>query len=98
MSNSKEYYRQKKQRFVTYWEKQREHRFSFASRKAIIDGLVYGILIFIIVNGLPEPDEIYQISIIFSVLLIFFGLIHYYVTFNIKEKSYQRTKKELEAK
>lgn len=95
MSSSKEYYLNQKHKSITHWEKQRENRVGFAFKNAIRDTLLYGIVINLIVNGFPKAENIWGFSAIFTIFLILLFLLHYNVTFKIKDKAHQKMKEEL---
>lgn len=94
--SSKEYYKRQKNKSVKHWEKHRKNRFLYALKRGIIDALLYGIGIYFVVIGIPSLDDFNKISVAFSIVLLLMFTAHYFISFRLKEKYYQKTKQELD--
>ena len=94
MSKNQHYINQQK-KSVLHWEKHRSNKPKFALKKALFDGLIYGIGLYFVIYGLPTMENLYKLSIIFSVVFILSYVFNYFIIYKMKEKYYLKTKKEL---
>ena len=94
MSKNQHYINQQK-KSILYWEKHRSNKLKFAFKKALFDGLIYGIGLYFVIYGLPTMENLYKLSIIFSVVFILSYVFNYFIIYKMKEKYYLKTKKEL---
>ena len=93
--NKSQYYINQQKKSVLHWEKHRTNKPKFALKKALINGLIYGIGLYFVIYGLPTTENLYKFSIIFSMVFIFSFVFNYLIIYIMKEKYYLKTKKEL---
>ena len=91
-----QYYINQQKKSVLHWEKHRSNKPKFAFKKALFDGLIYGMGLYFVIYGLPTMENLYKLSISFSVIFILSYVFNYFFIYKMKEKYYLKTKKELQ--
>lgn len=85
--------REKDQKFMKSWEKQRANRFKYAFLHSILFSVVISVML-VFLNDFTFPKDLLSIFITFLILMAFNTAIQYYLNYSIMEERYQKLLKK----